>query len=472
MKIALLRLFPAKTAIVLGLLAVLPGLALAQPTTDPERTTLLNGLKIVLLPKPNDTEVLVKLRIHSGAAFDLEGKAGTTALLGDILFPDPTTREYFTEEMRGQLQVTTDYDAITITMRGKATEFERIVEILRTALVATELTPANFTKIRDGRIKVVKDTSISPGMLADRAIAARLYGDFPYGRPYGGTVESLERVQRADLMFARERFLNPNNATLVVAGGVQRARAMRALRQLLGVWRKSERIVPATFRHPLSADARTLIVNGPNDQSVEIRLAALGLSRNDRDAAAAAILAGVARQRWEKEIPDLARSPVFARHEPYLLPGMFVMGTTVDPLLAGKTIATARTVIKSLMTTPASISELEQARSEILNDINKKIAEPDGVASAWLDTDTYGLPNTAEQMRALNLVAPDDLQRVANRLFKENTFASVAVGDAKVLTAALEGHGKVEVMGGVEPATQNKPGTNTNTPQTTTRTKP
>ena len=101
-------------------------------------------------------------------------------------------------------------------------------------------------------------------MLADRAIATRLFGDFPYGRPYVGTVESLERIDRADLMLARERFLNPNNATLVVIGGVQTNRAMRALRQLLGVWRKSGDHSP-TFRR-LSPRPSQLIIDAAGDK--------------------------------------------------------------------------------------------------------------------------------------------------------------------------------------------------------------
>ena len=207
----------------------------AQVPMEPEHARLLNGLRVLIASHPGDQNVLLKLRIHSGAAFDLAGKAGEMALLGDILFPDPTTREFFTEEMQGRLNVTTDYDSLTITMQGRAREFEHIIEILRTALVTTQLTPENVAKVREGRIKVLKDTSISPTMLADRAIAARLFGDFPYGRPAGGTVESLQRVERADLMLARDRFLNPNNATLTIIGGVQTNRAMRAL-ECSGPW--------------------------------------------------------------------------------------------------------------------------------------------------------------------------------------------------------------------------------------------
>ena len=430
--------------------------ASAQVPMEPEHARLLNGLRVLIWSRPGDQDMLLKLRVHSGAAFDLAGKAGSMALLGDILFPDATAREYFTE-MQGRLNVTTDYDSLTITMQGRAHEFERIVEILRTALVTTQLTPENVAKVRDGRIKVLKETSISPTMLADRAIAARLFGEFPYGRPSGGSVESLERVDRADLMFARERFLSPNNATLTIIGGIQANRAMRALRQLLGVWRKSEKLVPATFKQPTVPDARTLIVNAPADQSVEVRLAVRGLSRQDADAPAAAVLAVVARQRWTSLIPELARSPVYVRHGALALPGIFVMGASVDTVLAGKTLSSAKEVMRSLASSPVTAAELEQARNELVTLAGNELAKPDGVADAWLDGDTYGLPSVAERMRALNGVTAADIQRVATRLIHDGAFASVVLGNSEVVKAQIERYGKVEIMGEITP--KSEPGT-------------
>lgn len=471
MNLFVLKSFLSKCFLAVCLLSVLQAPVSAQVSPAPEQTRLLNGLRVLLWPRPGDQDVLIKVRIHSGAAFDLAGKAGSMALLGDILFPDPTTREYFAEEMQGRLNVTTDYDAITITMQGRAREFERIVEILRTALVTTQLTPENVAKAREGRMKVIRETAISPAMLADRAIAARLFGDFPYGRPYVGTMESLERIERGDLMLARERFLNPNNATLVVIGGVPTNRAIRALRQLLGVWRKSEQIVPATFRQPLTPDPRTLLINAPADQSVEIRLAGRGLARHDTDAPAATLLAIVARERWEKLLPELARNPVFVRHEAFSLPGIFVMGATVDNLLAGKVVATAQEVIKSLASSPVTIAEWEHAKSEVLATANKELAKPDGIADAWLDVDTYALPPLAEQMRSLSVVSQNDLQRAATRLFREGALASVVVGNSELVKTQIERHVKVEIMGELDRKTDAK-SENAAKPQTKPATKP
>jgi zinc protease len=373
------------------------------------------------------------------------------AILGDILFPDPTTREYFTDEMSGRLDVDTDHDSITVTMQGRVDQFERIIEILRTALVTPQITADNVAKVRDGRIKIAKETVIAPEIIADRAIAARLFGDFPYGRPATGSAESLARVERADLLLARERFLNANNATLVIIGGVQRNRVIRTLRQLLGPWRKSEQIVPTTFRQPSAPDSRTLIMDAPSDQSAQLRLATRGLARSDHELNAATLLTIVARQRWEKLSPENIRRPLFVRHDAHALPGMFVMGSAVDTLLAAKTLNQAREVMKSLIEVAITTDELAQAKSELSAQRAKELVRSEGIARVWLDADTFGIQSNPFASLAIDSVSSTDLQRVATRLFKDAPVASIVVGDAKQLRAALEPTIKIELMGEVEP---------------------
>ena len=464
--------FLKKITLLVAMVAASQSVVYPQLSGTPERFQLLNGLRVLVLTRPADPDVLLKLRINSGAAFDLSAKAGSMALLGDLLFPDPATREYFTEEMQGRLNVATDYDSITITMQGQAKQFEKIVEILRMALVTTQLTPENVARAREGRVKILKDTGISPTMVADRAIATRLFGDFPYGRPYTGTVESLERIDRADLMLARERFLNPNNATLVIVGGIERSRVNRTLRQLLGGWRKSERVVPATFQQPAVPDARILIMNAPADQSAEVRLAVRGFARSDPDAQAASLLALIALKRWETLLPDLARNPVFVRHDAFALPGWFVLGATVDNLLAAKTLSTAQEVVKSLNTQPVTEAELEAARIQAIAALGKHISTKDGVAEAWLDVDTYSVKAGDEQLGALSKISSSDLKRAANRLFWEVPLASAVIGNSEVLKPQLERYGKIELFGELPAGANVTPGPKSAKPQRSPSPKP
>jgi zinc protease len=421
--------------------------ALAQSSPEPRREQLLNGLRVLLWNRPGDGQVLLKLRIHSGAAFDLAGKSGTMALLSDALFSDPTTREYVTEELGGRLEVNSDYDGITVTLSGNVFRFERIVELLSTALISTDLSPAVVTRLRDARIKMVRELDVSPSLAADRAVAARLFGNYPYGRPRAGSPETLARVERPDLMLARERFLNPNNATITIIGGVDERRAMRALKQLLGNWRKSEAIVPATFRQPEAPDSRTLIVDLPGTETVEVRLAARGLARSDKDSAAAALLALAARDLWQSQQPGLGKTGFFVRHESHQLPGMFVMGASVPAQDAANTLAKGRDVLNLLMKSGPPTEIMERVRNEAIAELSKQIERPETLADIWLDADTFQLASFDERLRQLKNLTTADLIRTANRLFKDATVVSVAAGPAARLKADLGGAGKVEVLG-------------------------
>lgn len=429
------------------------GRVAAQALPEPRREQLLNGFRVLIVNRPGDAEVVLRLRVHSGAAFDLAGKEGTMALLGDALFSDPATREYVTEELGGRLEVATGYDSINVTLAGRAADFERLVELLRGAFVNTQLTPEVVGRLREARIKTVRELGAAPETIADRAVAARLFGTFPYGRPAAGAPDTLARVERADLLLSRERFLSPNNTTLVLIGGVEPSRVMRALRQYLGVWRKSDRTVPATFRQPDAPDERALVIDLPGAPDAQVRLAVRGLARSDRDSAAALVLAQLARERWLKAVPGLKDKPAHFRHDAYAAGGVFTASAPAGTAAAAaQTLEAARAVLQALATTQASETELELARRTAAATLADGLKRPEGVADAWLDEHTYGGQSVNETIRAVNSLSAAEVQRVAARLFLHTPAAVAAVGDAAQLRTSLARLGAVEVAGEAAPA--------------------
>jgi zinc protease len=404
----------------------------AQSSPTPTRELLLNGLPVLYWQRPGDANLFIKLRLNSGAAFDLTGKAGTMALLGDAFFPDPATRDYVTEELGGRLEVTTTYDSIDITISGKASQVERLVELLRNAILGLNLSTDSVNKLREARIAQLGKATLSNSVVADRAVATRLFGAFPYGRPAEGDLASLLKVERADLLLAQERLLHSDNAALVVIGGIEKARLMRALRQMLGPWQKADRGVPATFRQPNAPEERTLLVNQAGTSTAEIRLAVRGLSRFDRDAMGASMLAEVARQRWQAAVPELSSGSV--RHEAHNLPGILIFAASVPPATAQKALTAAEDVMKALAQTGPTPDELARAASAILAEIGKRSGgELDQIADMWLDSEIQKNPITANPATEVGRVSVADVQRVATRLFKDAKQAKVVLGDIEQL---------------------------------------
>ena len=412
-----------------------------QTPQAPNREQLLNGLTVLYWLRPGDANVFLKLRVNSGAAFDLAGKSGMMALMGDAFFPDPATREYVTEELGGRLEVSTNHDSIDVIISGKASELERMVELLRNAIITLNLSPENVAKLREARLARLTKAPATAAQLADRAIALRLFGSFPYGQPAEGTSESVAKIERADLMLAQERFLHSDNATLAVIGGVEKMRMLRALRQLLGSWQKSDRSIASTFRQPNAPDDRILLINQTGGDNAEIRLAVRGLSRSDPDARAAAILAQVARERWQAAVPELSSAGV--RHEPYTLPGMIVFAATVPNTAAAKALTAAQAVMKGLAETGVSAAELESARNAVIAGSGQGTGELDLVSNAWLDSDTYKTPLTVNPANEFLRISVTDIKRVATRLFPGAAQASVIVADAEQVRSGLGS--KVEI---------------------------
>lgn len=405
---------------------------------EPRRTTLLNGLNVLFYQQSASPNVLLKLRIQSGASFDLAGKEGTIALLGDALFPNETLREYFTNELGGRLEVETTYDSLTVTLEGKASEYERIVEMLRNALLNTPLSAETVARLREQRIKATQMRGATASDAATRAALERLFATYPYGRSVTGTPESLARVERGDLMLARERFLNSDNATLVVAGGLEYNRVMRALRQLLGAWRKGDRTFPPTFRQPVPPDTRTLLLEAPSDNgAAEVRLALPGIARTERDAAAAKLLAAIARERWLIASGAKPSDSFNVRHDAYAIGGVFMMEATVgDAAAAKRALDAARSALKSLLTASVSAADLAKAKSNAMASGNAQTNDLNSLAVRWLDAETYKT-TSADEARLIENLTAADLQRVAAKLFRDEYIVTVVAGNVQQLRAAL-----------------------------------
>jgi predicted Zn-dependent peptidase len=168
-------------------------------------------------------------------------------------------------------------------------------------------------------------------------------------------------------------------------------------------------------------------------------------------------LALIARQRWLAQMPSLETKPFFVRHEAHTLPGMFVMGAAIDARSTAEAIESAKKVMISFIQRPATEAEVGQARNELITQVNNGLSKPETMVDIWLDTDTFKLTPVPDRLKALNVLSPNDVMRVATRLFQNAPIASLVLGDAQQLKAQTEGKIPTEVMGEVPKSNSNQP---------------
>lgn len=399
----------------LVLSAVVNSFAQAQTLPSPRENKLLNGTRLLVWNDPKADKVTVKLRVHSGSAFDPLGKEGVMQLLTDILFPVEATKEFFTEDLNGSFDIFNTYDFIQINASGDSDKLLNILETLAPTVTNLQINKESTERVRAALLARLKELEKDSNYVAGQAVAKGLFGNYPYGRSKLGTTESLSKIDFADLLFAKQKFLTADNATITISGKVNPDFALRATKRLFGGWLKADKKIPATFALPETPKAETVRIEKPEFDKTASYFGIRWLARNDKDLPAAQLLNMTMAYKIIKQepTPDKGFQPAA-----FLLNGVLIYndgGTDTKP-----------ENIQAKFAEPITTADFEKGKELLMASIQNRLATLDGLSDWWLDAETYKLPTVAEQLKIYNSLTLADVQRVAARLQKEPVIAVYA----------------------------------------------
>jgi predicted Zn-dependent peptidase len=388
----------AMSSLLLSLLVLgTPASVVNRP--KPEEIRLLNGLRI-LVWRTDAPVVRMRLRIHSGAAFDPRGKEGTMAVLSQVLFPDEQLREFFREDLGGNFFVTYDYDTIQVEASAKP---ERLLDMLET--VANGVINAEITKEATAGLKNLQSGEAAGDLgvrkyAANQGAAEALVGNYPLGRSVLGTPESISRIDFADLIQAKQRFVHAGNATIAIDGKVDIDLVSKAMKRLFGGWVRADETVQPTFAQPAAPAAGIIRVPSKlaSDGTVDLRLAFRTVAANAPNAAAVRLAGEILRRRIVDAFGQTGVFTVRGRR----LPALWIFG------LDGVADESAFGKLDALMAKEVSADELRAALAELLAVASSE--DMTAVIEARLDIDTLGLPSGYDEATRLNQTTLEEVR--------------------------------------------------------------
>ncbi len=389
-------------------------------TGSPRQEKLLNGLKVLLWSDRSAQNVELKIRVHSGSAFDPQGKEGVMTMLAENLFPTDVSREYFTDDLGGSLNISVNHDFIQITATAKPENVLPLIETVSRAVTLLTIDKETTAKLKAVQLLKLSELKNNPDYLADQTVAKRLFGTFPYGRPVSGTSESVAKIDYADLLLARQRFLSADNSTLALSGNFAPDLAYRAIRRGFGNWEKSDKRVPANFRQPDEPDTKPLTITSPNIQNVEIRYAVRSLARNDKNFPAFQIYLQILRDRLTN-----SGNSVQISNSPHFLAGTLVFSRKIPPLSDSISGIPADNFIETLIGKTISQAEFDQAKSKVL-----AMRANLSAADSWLDSDTFNLGSAAADKTNFQTASAADAEAFRLKLSRQ-PFTATAIVPAK-----------------------------------------
>jgi zinc protease len=244
-------------------------LAASPPLVELESYTLPNGLTVIFAPDARLPTVAVNLWYHVGAANEAPGRSGFAHLFEHLMYQGSKHRPGNEQDLIGLLESSGSSDVNASTWNDRTNDYETLpsnqlelalwLESERMAFLLDGLDQAKLDTqravVRNERRQSVENT---PYGKADIRIIELL---FPTPHPYHGAVigshEDLQAATLDDVKAFFRTFYVPANASLVIAGDFEPARARALVEKYFGpIPRSSRPPAPAVKTLPISGQIR------------------------------------------------------------------------------------------------------------------------------------------------------------------------------------------------------------------------
>ncbi|MDB5511888.1 MAG: insulinase family protein [Enterovirga sp.] len=230
--------------------------------------------------------VALSFTFEGGAAQDPPGKAGAAQMLARLLDEGagPYRSDAFQERLAQhaiELSFTAGPDALGGSLKTLTTHADDAFELLRLALIEPRFDMDSVERVRAQTLAGLRYQANDAGTVASRRFFAEAYPGHPYGQPVSGTVESVARVTRDDLVELHGRLLSRARLKVAAVGAIGADELSRRLDHVFGAVPETSRLerVPDVA---LQGRGRQVVVDLDVPQSV-IRFGTAGLSWRDPD---------------------------------------------------------------------------------------------------------------------------------------------------------------------------------------------
>ncbi|MBK8921261.1 MAG: insulinase family protein [Saprospirales bacterium] len=251
---------------------------------DIQRATLKNGMKVVLTRRAESPTMVLSLMFDAGYCTDkLGGKPGLAALAMDML--DEGTQSLTSLQINERLQLlgaslgtSSDLDYSNVGLNTLQQSLDPSLDLMADVVLNPAFPAADFDRLKNQQISGIQNEKKNPVGMVIRVMPELLYGkDHPYGMPMSGTgeEESVRNMTLEDVRGFYQRWLRPNNATIVVTGNIAMPELIAKLEARFGKWAKGDvpkKVIPEV---KTANKGRIFLLDRPESQQSTILAAFL-----------------------------------------------------------------------------------------------------------------------------------------------------------------------------------------------------
>lgn len=433
--------------IVLALAVVLAAVAPAVRAQAPAGTAALahrevlpNGIVLLVAERPAVPIVAARVFTRAGAVLEPKDRTGLASLMGGLLTRGTAKRtgpelDAAIEFVGGSLESGAGRDGLYVSLSVLRKDLGLGLDLMSEVLLSPSFPDDEFKRRVSQTLAAIRRSEQSPRTVGGRALARLVYGVHPYATPVDGTLESVARITRDDVVEFHRLHVRPDTTIVAMVGAITVEEARREVLARFGGWTAPPGPAPSVADAAAGPPPQAETISRELTQAT-ILLGRQGIRQVSPDyfplVVGSYVLGGGSASRLYARVRDeggLAYS-VYS----YVSPGKYgasvVVGTQTRTAEVPRVLAMLREEMARLGREPVSEGELRLAKDYLIGSFPLRLDTSAKVADFLVAVEEQGLGlDYADRYRErIAQVTAADVQRVAATYFDPATFSRVTVG--------------------------------------------
>ncbi|MEZ5366976.1 MAG: pitrilysin family protein [Bryobacterales bacterium] len=431
-----------------------------------QRTTLSNGLEVVLAERHEIPTVELTLMVNAGFAADQFSAPGVASMAMSMQDEGAGKRSALEigddlDLLGANLSTGAGMDNCSVRLSALTSKLDESLDIFADVVLHPTFPENELERLKRQRLAGIQQEKTNPFATAYRLLPALIYGkDHAYGQPLTGTgtEESTKALTREDLVRFHDTWFQPGNATVIVVGDTTLAEIKPLLEKHLGGWKKTADVPKKNIAQVDPPAKRVVyVVDKPGAQQSVI-IAGLPTVPKDNPEEVAietlnAILGGTFTSRLNMNLRE-------DKHWSYGVRTMVFDTKGPRPFLAVAPVQTDKTkeslqemdkeMREILGDKPPTADELAKAQDNLTLRLPGRFETKRALIGAIQEMITYGLPEDyyetyPQHVRALDV---DQVAKAAKEIVMPDHLVWIVVGDRSKIAAGIDelGWGQVHLL--------------------------
>ncbi|TLN15736.1 insulinase family protein [bacterium] len=410
---------------------------------DITRSVLPNGIILLTRSNFNSPSVVINGYLPSGSIFDPREKLGLAHFTALALMRGTHRRSFqqiydALESVGASLGFGASVHNTSFGGRALAEDLPLLLSTLSEALREPAFPAEQIDRLRaqllTGLAMRDQDTSDRASIRFDEL----LFPNHPYGLPEDGYPETIQAIQRNDILTHHQRVFGPRSMVLVIVGAVSASQVYDAVSQAFGSWDNPSQPAMPTLPPliPLTTAVREHIAL-PGKSQTDLIMGGFGPKRSSPDYLAASLGNNILGQfGMMGRIGDVVREQAGLAYyastslNAWINTGSWEVSAGVNPANLQRAIDLILAEIQRFITEPVTLEELLDSQANYIGRLPLSMESNNGVAAALLNMERFqlGLDYYQQFPTQVRAITPEGVLLAAQRYLFPDRMIAISSG--------------------------------------------